>query len=122
MKTRNKSYPSPSSSPSPAVRDSRKKYPIPAPPFRFQGERRQFLESRVPEFVKDPLSNRRDFWRQIFVEYWATFPWRLPIDVDPHDGIDMSEPENHRECDLKVGTILTTEAVSPLYCLIIIFS
>ncbi|KAJ7919400.1 hypothetical protein B0H13DRAFT_2320390 [Mycena leptocephala] len=112
MKTRRRSYPSPRSSPSPspAIRTDPKKYPIPAPPFRFQGDRRRFLECRVPLFVKSPLSTRREFWKLVFAEYWALFPWRLAIDVDRHDAMNFAEPEDHLECDLKVATMLTTEA------------
>ncbi|KAJ7896173.1 hypothetical protein B0H13DRAFT_2338502 [Mycena leptocephala] len=110
MKTRRHSYPSPRSSPSPTVRTDPKKYPVHPPPFRFEGACRQFLESRVSAFVKDPLSNRREFWRQIFVEYWAEFPWRLPIGMDPHGEMNTDEPNNHLECDVKVATLITTEA------------
>ncbi|KAJ7938238.1 hypothetical protein B0H13DRAFT_2301800 [Mycena leptocephala] len=110
MKTRQQIYASPPPALAmPVDRTKPKKYPILAPPFRFKGEHLAFLQSYIASFVMRPPGSHREFWVALFKEYWHTFPWRLAIDVDPHEGMNIDEPSTHAECDLKVVTFLTTE-------------
>ncbi|KAJ7715640.1 hypothetical protein B0H16DRAFT_1709752 [Mycena metata] len=82
------------------------------PAFKFQGERLVFLNQRLELFYD--ATARRDlhqFWVRLFAEYWHIFPWRLPIDEDPHCGMltDSSTTINHEDIDKKTAIILNTQ-------------
>ncbi|KAJ7606995.1 hypothetical protein DFH06DRAFT_1149729 [Mycena polygramma] len=81
-------------------------------PFRFTGKCLEFLAERIAYFhnaldAKHPRIAR--FWSTIFEEYWAAFPWRLPVDVDPHPAMDVSQPGTHQEVDEKEVVVLQTQ-------------
>ncbi|KAJ7071706.1 hypothetical protein B0H15DRAFT_807049 [Mycena belliarum] len=53
--------------------------------FKFTGMRAAFLKKRLPDYLAAVSDHRLSrFWQRLFPDYWHTFPWRLPIDVDPH--------------------------------------
>ncbi|KAJ7430403.1 hypothetical protein FB451DRAFT_1199098 [Mycena latifolia] len=68
--------------------------------FSFQGQRAEFLSSRLNTFFASLDKSRlRQFWPVLFDEYWKLFPWRLPVDEEPHcamliDGVN---------CELRVN-------------------
>ncbi|KAJ7069015.1 hypothetical protein B0H15DRAFT_946852 [Mycena belliarum] len=57
------------------------------PSFLFCGARATFLEGKIPYYHRAVRANTLDhFWTQLIAEYWETFPWRLPLDVEPIPG------------------------------------
>ncbi|KAJ7606992.1 hypothetical protein DFH06DRAFT_1149726 [Mycena polygramma] len=76
--------------------------------FRFQGQRLEFLEKKSAGFR--PTSGP-EFWTALYTEYWHTFPWRLPRDMDPHCAMNLDGPQTLEEVAEKVSTVLSTEEV-----------
>ncbi|KAJ7481681.1 hypothetical protein FB451DRAFT_1394316 [Mycena latifolia] len=64
-----------------------------AQPFRFRGDRLQFLEDYVNDYLAacDAAKNRY-FWPPL-AAYWARFPWTLPMEGDPHSAMRIDDPE-----------------------------
>ncbi|KAJ7085999.1 hypothetical protein B0H15DRAFT_950596 [Mycena belliarum] len=65
------------------------------PGYHFSPQRAVFLKARVGDYLT-ALGNGRTprFWTETFHAYWRHFPWRLPIDEDPHcamliDGVNV---------------------------------
>ncbi|KAK7055631.1 hypothetical protein R3P38DRAFT_3170305 [Favolaschia claudopus] len=53
-------------------------------PGDFRGARREWLQSRVADYCKaSDDRTTRDFWKRLLAEYWAKFPWDLPMNEDP---------------------------------------
>ncbi|KAJ6499736.1 hypothetical protein C8R47DRAFT_1212041 [Mycena vitilis] len=77
-------------------------------PFRFTGERLDFLNERVAYFHVACDTNRiRPFWSILMHDYWTRFHWRLPAHVNPYDGMDESQPATSQEIDEKVIILQT---------------
>ncbi|KAJ6467416.1 hypothetical protein C8R45DRAFT_1171850 [Mycena sanguinolenta] len=84
---------------------------VSAPPFRFTGQRLAFLESFLDRFDTVCKENRyRPFWREIFKLYWHHFPWRLPIDNEPHCAILYAiAPRGEEELNEMTAITIATE-------------
>jgi hypothetical protein len=63
-------------------------------PSDFAGQRLAFLTSKIPEYVAASkkkgtkfakTEGLRAFWPKVFDEYWARFPWDLPLTVEPDE-------------------------------------
>ncbi|KAK7020040.1 hypothetical protein R3P38DRAFT_3198597 [Favolaschia claudopus] len=53
-------------------------------PGDFRGSRREFLKSRVPEYLKhSDEHSTRDFWPGVWRDYWSEYPWDLAINEEP---------------------------------------
>ncbi|KAJ7726343.1 hypothetical protein B0H16DRAFT_1471393 [Mycena metata] len=66
-----------------------------APAFRFTGQRAEFLRNHLYDFFTALKAGKlRRFWPDLFEKYWLHFPWRLPIDVDPHCAMDVRVRRN----------------------------
>ncbi|KAJ7443316.1 hypothetical protein FB451DRAFT_1413802 [Mycena latifolia] len=53
--------------------------------FGLQGQRADFLSSKINEFFESLRDHRlRKFWTKLYAQYWEIFPWRLPVDEEPH--------------------------------------
>ncbi|KAJ7720539.1 hypothetical protein B0H16DRAFT_1474371 [Mycena metata] len=88
------------------------------PTFRFQGERVVFLHQRLELFYDAVARNDLpNFWRNVFAQYWQLFPWRLPIDQDPHCAMltDSSTSMTYDDIDKKTAIILSTQMERYLY-------
>ncbi|KAK6964698.1 hypothetical protein R3P38DRAFT_3247816 [Favolaschia claudopus] len=58
-------------------------------PGDFRGSRLEFLRSKVPEFCKhSDARTTRDFWKTLWAEYWALYPWEVPINQEPPDDLE----------------------------------
>ncbi|KAJ7164819.1 hypothetical protein C8R43DRAFT_1122697 [Mycena crocata] len=63
------------------------------PPFKFKGARLVFLKNYTDYFAQAKAGNALpQFWDDICSAYWVEFPWRLPIDEEPHDGVPIDDP------------------------------
>jgi hypothetical protein len=86
------------------------------PASSFQGERAKFLQAFYPTYADASKKGKtRGIWATFFVEYWAKFPWRLPLkqDPDPDDPTDYSrKPETLEEITAHTTVIAATENVS----------
>ncbi|KAJ7635990.1 hypothetical protein DFH06DRAFT_1139074 [Mycena polygramma] len=79
--------------------------------FSFRGKRKEFLEGQVENFMAAHVARETPrFFKTLFAVYWENFPWRLPIDRDPHCGMLMHDPETPAEVDLRTLTWITTQA------------
>ncbi|KAJ6630398.1 hypothetical protein B0H10DRAFT_1939157 [Mycena sp. CBHHK59/15] len=59
-------------------------------PSDFQGSRLEFLQSRVPEYLKySKKKQTREFWADFMHDYWCKFPWRVPLEEEPPPGADL---------------------------------
>ncbi|KAJ7684858.1 hypothetical protein DFH06DRAFT_1118514 [Mycena polygramma] len=77
----------------------------------FRGERKEFLNRHVDAFQTAADQRQlRVFWIGLFTEYWQNFPWRLPIDQEPHCGMLMHDPETHEEVDIRTTIYIKTQA------------
>ncbi|KAF8142772.1 hypothetical protein K438DRAFT_1994619 [Mycena galopus ATCC 62051] len=67
----------------------------------FQGKRLEFLLRVHPEHLEaSTKSKTREIWPKIFKDYWALFPWRLPLKQDPDEGDTTNyslSPQNTEE-------------------------
>jgi hypothetical protein len=88
----------------------------PGKPSDFQGERAKFLEEFYPTYAEASKRGKtRTIWKDFFVSYWQTFPWRLPLaqDPDPSDAMDYAlRPQNDEELDRKAKLVPEMETVS----------
>ncbi|KAJ7823363.1 hypothetical protein B0H13DRAFT_2376113 [Mycena leptocephala] len=60
------------------------------------------------------VSRRKDgrlceWWCVVFAAYWSQFLWRLPIDVEPHNAMDVAEPHTGSEAEEQLATRLFTK-------------
>ncbi|KAJ6472929.1 hypothetical protein C8R47DRAFT_1067216 [Mycena vitilis] len=77
----------------------------------FRGERKEFLDRHIDAFqTATDQRQLRSFWIALFTEYWQNFPWRLPIDQEPHCGMLMHNPESYEEVDLRTAIYIKTQA------------
>ena len=53
------------------------------PKGRFEGSRKELLESHVPAYLAAGRGNRRKFWHDLFSAWWKQYPWRLADDEEP---------------------------------------
>ncbi|KAJ6487272.1 hypothetical protein C8R47DRAFT_1071341 [Mycena vitilis] len=88
-----------------------------APPFRFEGARLEFLETYTEGFMEHVAVEgalRRRFWPILLNDYWSRFPWRLPIDCEPHesmnDPVPMDLPPTREEAEHRMAIIIGTES------------
>ncbi|KAJ6463068.1 hypothetical protein C8R47DRAFT_1080103, partial [Mycena vitilis] len=59
-------------------------------PSDFQGSRLEFMQSRIPEYLKaSKKKTTRDFWAEFMHDYWRLYPWRVPLDQEPPPGADL---------------------------------
>ncbi|KAJ2962420.1 hypothetical protein NUW54_g14335 [Trametes sanguinea] len=66
----------------------------------FHGAREVFISQRYDDYLEAVSKNRAaqdKFWRDLFQDYWSTFPWRLPLDQEPDEEGDWDEPEELTE-------------------------
>lgn len=49
----------------------------------YTGSRLAFLEQNREEYVSLRGKSRRQFWHQLYTEWWQRYPWRLPDDEEP---------------------------------------
>ena len=49
----------------------------------FQGTRKEFLESQMPEYLAIKKGSRRKFWYKLYCAWWQRFPWKLGDNEDP---------------------------------------
>ena len=108
---------SPSEEPSTSAPAERKK---PGRKSDFVGAREAFIDAHYNDFLKvhrGPRTSQARFWEKFFEEYWATFHWSIPLDVDPKpDFVPPSEPEEPSEeyIQEKSETIERTKKVSKI--------
>ncbi|KAF7349506.1 hypothetical protein MSAN_01741000 [Mycena sanguinolenta] len=82
----------------------------------FAGARLEFLAARVNDFhMACNEGCTCSFWCNIFRKYWVNFPWRLPLDVEPHCGMDLSDPRGEAELNLAIEIRLATEVCIQRY-------
>jgi hypothetical protein len=61
-------------------------------PTDFQGAQLEFLEAFMLTYIEaSQNSMTRAIWDKFFLQYWAVFPWRLPLGQDP----DPDNPNNY---------------------------
>lgn len=86
----------------------------------FKGARFEFLTSKIPEYIaasqkksgkEAKTEGLAAFWPQLFAEYWALFPWNLPLDQDPNpSAAPAPEPQTVEEAEEALNpTILSPE-------------
>ncbi|KAJ7734407.1 hypothetical protein B0H16DRAFT_1731756 [Mycena metata] len=82
-------------------------------PFTFTGAREIFLRERTPAFFEAFTKGKLpEFWRGVFEDYWRYFPWRLPIDLDPHCAMDVDFPGerlSREDIDKRTAILITTQ-------------
>ncbi|KAJ6503454.1 hypothetical protein C8R47DRAFT_1210699 [Mycena vitilis] len=79
-------------------------------PFRFTGQRLDFLNERVAYFhVACDTERIRPFWSILFHDYWVQFPWRLPVHVNPYPGMNVAQPATAQEIDEREVVVLQTQ-------------
>ncbi|KAK7052698.1 hypothetical protein R3P38DRAFT_3173012 [Favolaschia claudopus] len=70
-------------------------------PGDFRGARREWLQSRVADYCKaSDDRTTRTFWKKLLAEYWAEFPWDLPMNEDPPadlEGLGRADSELNPE-------------------------
>jgi hypothetical protein len=85
-------------------------------PTDFTGMRLKFLEEQLTVYTNaSKKSKTREIWTKMFLQYWSTFPWRLPFkqDPDPSDPTDYAlAPTDAAEEKEKAKVMETMEAVS----------
>jgi hypothetical protein len=83
----------------------------PGKPSLFQGKRGELLlNTFYPKYADASKRGKtRQIWPKIFVEYWAAFPWRLPLtkDPDPNDPTDYTP--NLVRCQWEARCRISTE-------------
>ncbi|KAJ7028793.1 hypothetical protein C8F04DRAFT_1265546 [Mycena alexandri] len=82
-----------------------------APCGKFSPEREKFLRRHLEAFYTAGDNGIvRNFWPGLFTAYWDDFPWRLPVDVDPHPGMLVdTEPLSPRDVDARTVVHITTQ-------------
>ncbi|KAF8164052.1 hypothetical protein K438DRAFT_1984944 [Mycena galopus ATCC 62051] len=84
--------------------------PPSAPPFRFRDKHLKFLEGYNDAFDAVCEEGRwRSFWREVTQAYWLLFPCRLSMDLDPHCGMDLSEPCGKAQFNEMIAIQIATE-------------
>lgn len=76
----------------------------------FHGMREDFLNARLDAYMAaSKLGKTRDFWPELFKDYWEKFHWRLAITEDPAldatpvvDGTLSPEDTKAKEAVLKL--------------------
>jgi hypothetical protein len=68
----------------------------------FQGSRRAFLESRLPEYMAVRKGRRKAFWHGFWSAWWLRYPWKLGDDEEP--------PEDDPEKMTRLGSVAPGEA------------
>ncbi|KAK7039754.1 hypothetical protein R3P38DRAFT_2769899 [Favolaschia claudopus] len=57
-------------------------------PGDFHGARRAWLFSRLDEYCKQSAEKTtRTWWADLWRDYWATFPWEIPINQEPPEDL-----------------------------------
>jgi hypothetical protein len=54
----------------------------------FQGSRKEFLDSQLPEYMAVGKGSRQSFWHEFWTAWWERYPWKLEDDKEP-----PAEPE-----------------------------
>ncbi|KAJ7511760.1 hypothetical protein B0H11DRAFT_2214638 [Mycena galericulata] len=68
----------------------------------FHGARETFLNSQMPEYARYSRDGKtRQFWPGLFKEYWAKFPWRIPLTVDPDEDTVVDNSASSAEAEEK---------------------
>ncbi|KAJ7155745.1 hypothetical protein C8R46DRAFT_1041101 [Mycena filopes] len=82
----------------------------------FSGSRLEFLQDWLPRYFEAVDTHELPtFWPMLHAEYWTTFPWRLPIDVEPHCGPECfpdKHPLSHEDLDKRTFTRMQTHPAS----------
>ncbi|KAJ7155744.1 hypothetical protein C8R46DRAFT_1226817 [Mycena filopes] len=64
-----------------------------SPPYLFHGARDRFIREHLDEYLTAATNVKlHRFWPVFVGKYWAAFPSRLPMDVDPHVGMLLDDP------------------------------
>ncbi|KAF7375728.1 hypothetical protein MSAN_00462300 [Mycena sanguinolenta] len=91
----------------------------PGKPSDIQGKRAEFLLAFYPTYADaSKRSKTRGIWDDFFADYWAAFPWRLPLSQDPdeNDPVDYARaPANEEEEAWKNKVISKTETKVKLW-------
>jgi hypothetical protein len=81
----------------------------------FHGKRLEFLESKVELFCEhSEKKTTRTWWDKLWGEWWAEFPWDVPLNQDPLPGA-KAKPDKEltpEEKDQKAKILTDTENVS----------
>lgn len=78
----------------------------------FRGSRLTFLEARIQKYILAVNSGlHKHFWNDLFADYWATFPWNLPLNVEPTEGMTPEEPKTEEEQKQKADILQRTTKV-----------
>ncbi|KAJ7444963.1 hypothetical protein B0H11DRAFT_1930748 [Mycena galericulata] len=71
-------------------------------PGDFRGARETFLNSQLPEYGRLSRDGKtRLFWPELFKQYWAQFPWHLPLTEDPAEGAVLSNSATPEQAEEK---------------------
>ncbi|KAJ7441814.1 hypothetical protein B0H11DRAFT_2251877 [Mycena galericulata] len=64
-----------------------------------QGKHDTYLQPFIAKYVTVAKAHKSLFWKEFFPDYWAAFPWRLPLDQDPaeDDKTDYARPPANDE-------------------------
>ena len=49
----------------------------------FVSSQEEFLNGYLDQYVAMRGKDRSQFWFEVFVAWWAKYPWRLPDDTEP---------------------------------------
>ena len=49
----------------------------------FDGSRKIFIESQLPEYIAGKRGSRQGFWHRFYCTWWQRYPWKLGDDEEP---------------------------------------